>query len=217
MRKLFVLFILLSCTTVFAQKMRVTDERTDINGAKQDVLYVLIPEADKDLVEKEWRRLMKSFDAKVSSKKEIFADNALIKSMSVNTVDVYAVIEETKEGVKLYVGYDLGGIFLNKKMHSSEYSVAEKMIEDFAKNVAIAALEEKISDEEKKLRNVNGKQSDLVKDKDRLKSNIEKWKNDISDAESKIIQNDKDQETTKKEIEVQAGVVNALKEKKSKF
>lgn len=214
MRKLMLIMVVLTCTNVFAQKIKVTEERTEINGIKQDVLSVLVPEANKDIVEKEWRKLMKNYDAKVSSKKEIFADNALIKSLSLNTIDVYAIITETKEGVKISVGFDLGGIFMNSKTHSSQYAIAEKMMEDFARDAATAAVDEKISDEERKLKTLSGKQEDLVKDKEKLKSNIEKWKNDITEAENKIGQNEKDQENAKKEIEVQSGVVNALKDKK---
>ena len=100
MRKLLFVLVALSCTAVYAEKIKVSEEHADINGGKQNALIVIIPDVEKRVVEKEWCRLMKGYDAKVSDKKEIFADNALIKTMSANTVDVYAKLEETKEGIK---------------------------------------------------------------------------------------------------------------------
>lgn len=214
MRKLLFVLVALSCTAVYAEKIKVSEEHADINGGKQNALTVTIPDVEKRVVEKEWCRLMKGYDAKVSDKKEIFADNALIKTMSANTVDVYAKLEETKEGIKLSVGFDLGGAYLSSKLHPAQYAAAEKIMTDFARDAAIAALEEKISDEGKKLKDINGKQSDLVKSKDKMKSNIEKWKEEIKDAEKKIEQNDKDQDATKKAIEDQQKVIDALQNKK---
>ena len=211
MKKIIFALFVLSSSSIFAQKMKVVEDKADMAGARQNVVAVVIPEVERKSVEKEWCKLMKGYDAKISNKKEIFANNALIKTISDKPIDVYALVEETKEGIKLSVAINLGGAFLNSKVHASQYDAVVKIMDNFAKETLISVLDDKISDETKKLKSANNKQDDLVKSKDKLKSNIEKWKDNIKDAEQKIKDNDKDQETAKKEIEEQQKVVDALK------
>ena len=91
----------------FAQKaIKVSSTSEKFSAGNVDAFSVDIYEADKDFVEKSWKKAMKKYKAKVKIKSEIFADNALIKDMSENTVDVYAKIVEEKEGLKFFVAVD---------------------------------------------------------------------------------------------------------------
>src|SRR3989339_812829 len=80
------------------RKIVVSEKNFSFVSGNQNSLVVNIYEADEDLILKQWKKLMKDYDAKVSSKKEVFADNALIKNLSPNTVDVYAVTEKNQDG-----------------------------------------------------------------------------------------------------------------------
>ncbi|MBU0487462.1 MAG: hypothetical protein KKA07_03785 [Bacteroidetes bacterium] len=208
------IFCLIQSNGIAQEKIKVTDTREDFNDQRADALVVEIYEADASFVEKEWRKLMKDFNAKVSSKKVIFADNALVKTLSDNTVDIYAKVSQMKDGkVQLIVGFDLGGAFLNKAQHASKYNAAEKILYDFAVSVSKNAVGEKVEEAQKEFSKREKALEALKKDNERLHSDIEKYKKQIEDAEGNIEKNVKDQEEATKAIEEQKTFLELLQEK----
>ena len=197
-----------------AQKVKVESEKKDIAGAKREAFTVVIPEAEQSSVEKGWRSMMKKFDGDISTKTGVFADNAKIPDISDNTVDVYALTEKADNGVKLIVAFDLGGAFLSSSMHPAQYKVAEKMIREFAVKAATEAVEDKLKEQEKILRENDEKLKDLVKENDKLKSSIESYKKKIEEAESDLKKNGEDQVKAKSALEEQQKVVDKWKDKK---
>jgi len=197
-----------------AQKIDVKQTRDDFNGQRVDALSVVMKDVDKKTVEKEWTKLVKGFGGKVSTKKRvIFADDASIRAISDNTVDVYARVNAKKDEVELTVAFDLGGAYLNKSAHSSGYNHAEKMIYEFAVNIAKDAVGQQVKVAEKALSSKEKALQKLAKDKKRLESDIEKYKKQIEKAEKEIKQNEKDQTDAEKDIESQKKALDALKKR----
>jgi hypothetical protein len=214
MKKIFFAIVLLAFAShSFSQEIKVKEDKENIADAKNPVLTVVIYEADDSYVEKAWKNLMKGYDAKVSNKSEIFADNAVITEISVNTIDVYAYTKKTDEGVKLIVGFDLGGAFISSSTHSAEYKAAEKILKQFAIDVSKKAVEDKLADEQDKQKDLEGDLSGLKKKNEKLHKDIEEYKQKITDAEEDIITNEKDQETKTKEIEDQTKAVETMQKK----
>ncbi|MGL4596967.1 MAG: hypothetical protein ACRCYO_05540, partial [Bacteroidia bacterium] len=113
-RLLLLAALLLSVMSVQAQKIKVSESNEKIAKGNHNCLVVTIYGMSADDIEKEWRTKMKDYDAKVSSKDGIFADNALIPSISKNTVDVYARAEKASDGeVKFIVAFQLGETWLS--------------------------------------------------------------------------------------------------------
>ncbi len=216
MKKLCFLIVLVFLVKVsFSQKkIEVNDGTSNIGGGNNPVLEVLIYEGDDKIIEKEWKSLMKSFKAKVSMKKEIFADDATIPSISDNTIDIYATIEKSGDYYKLTVGFNLGGAYLSKSLHSSQYKVASKLIYDFAVDVSKKAVEEQMKQAEKELKDMEKTHERLVRDNENLHKDIENYKAKITQAESDIETNIKDQATAQKNIENQKEAVKRIVEKK---
>ena len=202
-----------------AQKVKVQEKEVKMSQGTRNGLTVEIPEADEKDVEKTWKKKMKKdFNAKTSnSKGEVFADDAEIKSISDNTVDVYAKAEEKKGNVRFTVFFNLGGVYLNSKDHSAHYKYVEKMLEDFAKEVAVNTLEEQLKEEEKNLKKLKNDQEKLVSDKEKLKSDIEDYKQRIKKAEEDIKENEKEQGKKKEEVAKQTKVVEEISQKLSKI
>lgn len=201
----------------FSQKKITIDERTkSFADGSHNALIVNIYEADEDLILKEWKRLMKDYDAKVTSKKETFADDAMIKNLSPNTVDIYAYTEKNSDGdFNLVVAFDLGGAYLSSSQHSDKYRTAEKILREFAVSTAKEAIKDQLKDEEHNLSRMEKEQQTLERDKEKLLKDIEDYKQKISKAEDDIKTNEKDQETKKAEIGKQQKYIEEIKEKQS--
>lgn len=204
----------------YSQKIKVSVSNENIGGGNNAALSVIIIHPDESTVKKEWKSLIKSYKSdNVQSKKEIFADNCKISSISENTIDIYARVEKGKGNtVKLIVGFDLGGAYLNGS-HSG-YKAAKKMLYEFAVKLTLAGVEDELKEEEKELGKKEKNLVKLKKSNDKLHNNIdgykkaiEQAKKDIEQAKKDIETNLKDQETSKKEIESQKKVVQQVSDK----
>lgn len=193
---------------VFSQKTKVEESVENIAGGKNNALVVWIPESNRKAVVKEWSALMKKNKASVKSKKEVFADDAILPQISSNTIDVYAIAEQRKSDVKLIVAFDLGGAFLSSKSHESQYKVAEKMVYDFAVEMAkqnvqnlIAAEKKKMSDIEKRRKKLESDIASRQKGNDKMRKQIESNEKVISENKKTIESFNNDIKNSKSRIE----------------
>ncbi|MCU0433668.1 MAG: hypothetical protein MUC87_09470 [Bacteroidia bacterium] len=211
--------LLLFATAAQAQKISVKESNENIGGGSHNALVVTIYDAKPDDIEKEWKSKMKGYDAKVSSKKEIFADNALIKEMGGNDpMDVYARVEKVSDTEsKFIVGFDLGGAWLNSKDHADKYKIAEKIVRDFALKMTKDAVADIRKAAQKKLDNVKDQQADLEKKNKELKGDIETYKEKIKKAEEDIKTNESDQAKKKTEIEAAQKVLDDIIAREAKI
>jgi hypothetical protein len=219
MKKHLLLFVLpLLAISLNAQKIKISvDEKNhSIGGSSHSCLVVIIYDANKDDIEKEWKSKMKGYDAKVSGKDEIFADNALIKSISDNTCDVYARAEKgsNENETKFIVGFLLGETWLSKS-NSAAYKAAEDIVKDFAKKLTQDAIDTKAKAQVKILEKLNNEQESLTKKNKDLKDDITSYQEKIKKAESDIKTNEEDAAKKKAEIEVQQKAVDAVKARQS--
>jgi hypothetical protein len=208
----FIMIIFISIT-VFSQQINVTESKMKIAGDNNNALVVLIKETDKKQITKEWTSLMKTYKAKVSGKKEVFADDATMPLISNNTVDVYAIAEQVKNDVRLVVAFDLGGAFLNSKDHNPQFKAAETILYEFVVEISKQNVQSNLSAEKKKLSGLEKKQSNLKKSTDKMIRENEKMKKKIADNEKVIKDNQKEQESLDKEINDQKSTIQEIEKK----
>ncbi len=213
--RLFIILLLaaMMCVPAHAQKTKVKESSEKIGDGKNNALVVYIRESNAKDVEKEWVSLMKKNKAKVSNKKEIFADDAILPAISSNTVDVYAVANQKDLDVEFIVAFDLGGAFLNSKDHSSQYKAAEKMVYDFAVDISKQSVQAAIAEEQKKLSDMEKKKSGIEKDTQKKEKEIEDYKKKIEDNENDIVKNQKDLEDLENEIKSQQNNISEMEKK----
>jgi len=193
-------------------KIKVEEKSEKINGGTHNCLVVTIYDATPGDIEKEWKDKMKGYDAKVSGKDEIFADNALIKEVSENTCDVYAYTEKINDNeTKFVVGFLMGETWLDSKDNSASYKAAEKIVKDFAVKQSKDAIAGKRKDAEKALEDKKDDQTDLEKKNKDLHEDIDDYNAKIKKAEEDIKANEADQAKKKTEIDEQQKVVDDLK------
>jgi len=201
------------------KKIKVEETKYSFSTGKQNALKVPVYEAKPSEVEKIWSKKMKSFKAKVSKHGgEIFADNALIKDMSDNTMDIYAKVEDAGDNISyLYVAFNLGGAYLNSSDHSEMFKTAKKIMEKFSKEISKDVLSDKLKDQEKVLKSQVKEKESLEKKNKKLANDIENYKEKIKKAEKEIDENKKKKEEVEKKIEQQQKVVDELKAKLNKL
>ncbi|HTF02441.1 MAG TPA: hypothetical protein VK826_00385 [Bacteroidia bacterium] len=197
-------------------KIKVEEKSEKINGGNHNCLVVTIYDATPAEIEKEWKSKMKGYDAKVSGKDEIFADNALIKDISENTCDVYARTEKISDTeTKFIVGFQLGETWLSSGDNKSSYNAAEKIVKDFAVKMTKDAIADKRKAEEKKLEDVKDDQADLEKKNKDLNDDITDYNEKIKKAQDDIKANEEEQVKKKAEVDAQQKVLDDIKSREN--
>lgn len=213
MKKILTLAIIfLLSGNFYAQKISVKQRNETIGNGNNPALVATIFEADVSTIEKEWKSLMKSHDAKMTMGGEILADNARFKEFE-NTCDVYCRIKNVSDTEKeLMVAVDMGGAFLSGK-HPAQQKKIENMMYDFAVRLTKDAIAVQVKEAEKIQKRMIKDQENLEDDKKQMLKDIENYKTKIADRENSIIENTKFQETKKAEIASQNKLVETIKGK----
>ncbi len=178
--------------------IEVKEVKDILNGDTRDAFAVDVYGNDKGLVEKDLKSALKDKDAKVSTKKDFFADNAMFKEFGDNnTVDVYAKIEEKTENVfSLVAAVDLGGAYLSSADQANAVKLAA--FKKWLREVAVQASRDAVAEEVKTAEKLLSKQEKTL---DGLKKDKENLEKDIKDNENKIEESKKAIEADKKAIE----------------
>lgn len=179
-------------------------------------LEVHIPEVAVKDVESALAKWGKSNKAKVIvSKKspEIFVDNALLPSVSDNTVDIYATVSPAKEGVLLRTYVDLGGIFVSSAEHPKAFAAMELLLINFAKDQLIALADQNVKDEEKHLSKLESELKSLQRDKTNYEKDIRNHTDNIYKREQEIVKNEQDQKVKEQQIVIQQDIVMTARQK----
>jgi len=155
------------------------------------------------------REAFKSYKAKVSGnyKTEVFFDDAKIKALSDNTVDVYVRVYQASTDVKVDAFFDLGGIFLNPKTHPEQSKLAEQMMRDYAIRYKRFQVQQELAEQEKLLGEREKELESLIKDKEGIEKTIASAERDIEKTRQEIASNDMDQQRKRAEIETQKDVI----------
>jgi len=199
---------LIIASGLFAQKIKVTESG--------DAVVVSVFETDISDVSKDWKSLMKKYDAKVdASKTSVIAKGAVIKSMSSGTFDVTATLEKIKDGeVKMVIVFDPIASADSKTPDRSSYMAeAKRIVQDFARKRSSESISDMADDAQKAYDKLQKQHDGFVKDNAGLADDIESYKKKITNAERDISMNKDKIEAKKKEIEAQKKVVDSIKEK----
>ncbi|MCH8904942.1 MAG: hypothetical protein IIA45_13630 [Bacteroidetes bacterium] len=213
-----VVAVLFSVNVVAQSKIKVAEQSKKMSKGTNPGLTVNIPEADLKNVEKSWKKLMKKYSAKMSnSSGDLLAQGAEIKNISDMSMNVYANISKSGDGINMIVFFDLGGTYLSQSSHATEYKVAEKIVYNFAVKAATEAVEGQLKEAEKALSELEKDRSKLEKENEGLENDIDKYNNSIKNAENTIDNNVKTINKKNEDIANQDKVVADIKERLKKI
>ncbi len=214
-QRLFTLIFSWIAMVGFSQNIQVTEGNEKINNGNHNVLIVVIPHTSSFFVEKAWKYQMKKMEGKFSARRnEMFVDDAKLKQMGENTLDVYARVEqEGGVNARLVVGFDLGGAYLSSAQHPAQAKAIKALLYDFAVKTAKDNIAEALKTEQRVLEKLEKEAGNLIKEKERLHKAIEDYKRRIEEAEKAIEENKKNQAKKQEEIGEQMKTLEIVEDK----
>lgn len=204
--------LLLFCSRLHAQDITIHNGNGPVGGADQLTTFVDFPKADQDLVTKRWISYLKHQGGKFkSSKGEYFLDNAEIKSISPDTLDIFSRVEDGGDYIRVIMAVNRNGAFINNA------NAANPAVEQFLYAFAVEMKKEMAAAEveaaEKILKKLRTEANYVTDENQKLEKNIEEYKSKISDAERDIQSNKTAIQQKEDLISKQEEVVKQLKEK----
>ena len=212
------LFSLFASSVGFAQNMETKEVRKNMSKGNQPGIEIIIPHISEDNLEDAIKKVTRKFKAdkeKIKRSNEFYLDDALIKEISDNTIDIHQIIEKEGTGLRYTVFFNLGGAFLDSKLNAKKFAYAEEIVNRIALKASEIRIDDILKEEQDKLEDFEDDQKKLVKDKDNAVEDIQDAKDLIAKREREIQENLKMQETKKVEIDKQRKKVDAILKQKS--
>lgn len=178
---------------------------------------------DERTAVKEWKRFMKKeYRARTKREKKMkhwFTDDAKIKTISNNTVDIYAWFEENKKSdvTTATFWFNLGGAYVSSQLNPAQYGAAVKVLLDFKNSLNLVEAEDELALQEKALKSLEDDLKKLQKENEDYHDKIKDAEKLIAEMKKKIQENLQDQEEKKVEIDTQRKVVENAKSQVSKY
>ncbi|MEZ5022294.1 MAG: hypothetical protein R2728_03345 [Chitinophagales bacterium] len=209
--------LLLFQQNIFAQfNVTINEIGEFMSMGEKTGVEVLLLDADPDQVAKDWKKFMKKYKTKAKQPKksnEIFADNATIKDMSANTVDVYAIVRPSEYGTKLAVFYNLGGSFVSSQEHPVAFGAAKKMLHEFALEEARIQVDNELDEQNSVLKDLNKELDKMLSSKSKSVKEVEKAKALIEQREQDLAELKQAIETKEQQLSLQKEIIETLKQK----
>lgn len=218
MKKITLLAVLAFSNINFAQSLETKEIRANMSKGNQPGIEVFIPYVTEDNLEDAIKKVTKKFKGdreKVKKSKEIYLDDAIIKEISENTIDIHQIIEKEGNGIRYRVFFNLGGAFLSSELNPKKFAYADEIVNRIALSASEIRIDDIIEEEEKVLEDLTDDKKDILDDKEDAYKDIEKAKDEIAEKEKEIIDLTKQIETKSTEIEKQSRKLEALKKQKS--
>ena len=172
------------------QQAKISEEIRSMSKGSNPCLVMELPGNNIKTVRKEWESFVKGYKGKTSYHKgvdEVFADDARIKEMSENTVDIYAkVVAKDPETLELIVWYNLGITYLSSNTHAQGIPIAEAMLREFSKDIFIELLKEQLENKEKEMKDLAKALKSLEKERSGFDKTIAGYEEDIKKIQDKV-------------------------------
>ncbi|WCL82759.1 hypothetical protein PPO43_06595 [Saprospira sp. CCB-QB6] len=199
---LLLIFPLLYIVPLFGQlEASINEEFRTLSEGSQSAFVMSLPTGDSKFVKKAWANYSKKkFKQKAKYEKgqdRMFTDDARIKDMSTNTVDLYVrTVIVSEDSLEFVFWCDLGAVYLSSKEYPKRANLAREYMQDFASVIFLDLLKarEKAEKAALKLQEKEAKKQEkaIVK----LAKQIEKYREEIAKIEVRIgeVEEDKGKE-----------------------
>jgi membrane-associated HD superfamily phosphohydrolase len=224
MKKLILIIVALGAFTIcLAQKVEIREATKAMNKGTFNSYTVELTEITMKEAEESWKKWMSGFKTKTKFQKKNnlwFSNDASIKKMSENTVDVYARFEngkKTERPVTVTVWFDLGGAYLSSRTHPAQASCVNDLLNKYAMSTYKRHTEAIVKAEEKVLKTLEADMDKLKNEQESFLKEIEKAKDLIAKMEKNLKDNKKGQLRKGAEISAQEKVVSEAKKEAKKY
>lgn len=187
-------------------------------------LTMELPGTSGKATNKAWSKFIKKLKGKTKFDRKMnehITDDASLKDMSDNTVDIITKIEERgAEGTAISVWFNLGVSYLSSNDHPERYPAGEKILKDFANVVSADMIEAELKEAEKKLKELEDllkkqekEEAQRTKDIEDYRATIKKMEENIVTAEGDIKKSEEDQTNTTLTIDEQKKIIDEIQKR----
>ncbi len=196
----------------FGQTIEIRHGNAFLGGGENPVSIVEIENASVKDVEKKWTSYIKKNKGKVSKQGDVwFHDNAVVKSISKDTLDMWSTVKASGKSVVITLAVNSGGLFISNSGGNSKD--VDRFLRDFASNTHKHNIGLELA-AAKKLRKSKEKEFEqLEKSNKKLEKEINEMKNKISDNERTIKKNNELLNKHKKDLGEHESLVKDLEKK----
>lgn len=183
MRKLTLyLFILLNTTVVFGQEPLILPGDEAFSLGTEPAYIIDIEGLSHEEATDAWVDFTKKQKAKAKKNKsgEYFSDDISIPQISNNTIDLYAVFENTPEGSRGKFWFDLGGAYFSDDRFPDRVASQRAFLANYiraleAKKIdkEVAVLEKELKSESKSIKKKKKEMKKLTKTNEKLKKKVD--------------------------------------------
>ncbi len=185
------LFALLPLIAVNAQKPIVLSEDSiQIGRSYLPSLSVTIPEADFDVVLKDWVKEIESGTRSkvVNENGEMSIFGARIRKIDAGDINVYSKLVRLDSMLQLFASFEVKkDEYIESATGSPAFVSAQEFMKEFAKNKYIDVAKSQADAEENKLKDLQKELSSLESEKSRMQKNIQSNNSRISSENENII------------------------------
>lgn len=225
MKNLIILFTLIFTTQFATAQLHsygssIMEDTKSMSQGANNSFSIEMAGINQDMAEDVWKKYAKNYDAKSKrdrKSKEYFADDAEIRDISDNPVDIYTSFSQEDSITTATFWFNLGGAYLSSELHSDKIQAAQAFVNAYAFDVGKVQAKEELKLEEKAQKELEKQLVKLEKDNKEYHKRIEDAKALIAEMEKNIETNVKAQEKKNMEINVQKDVVKMKEENLSKF
>ncbi len=213
--KFTIAFFVLLCFSFLNLNAQVEEREALMSLGDQNALVIDIQNVDKKELESYYKSYFKEFGKVKFNRKanEFYMNEAKIKSISKDKVNVYAKMEELNKAARLYLWVDSGMAIINSGEHEKEFDAASDLLVDFSLHIEKSLIEDELKSAEKTLSKSEKDLSQLEKDNSKYHKAIEDAQKKIAEMEEAIEQNVKDQEAKAQEITIHKEGVEDIRTK----
>lgn len=188
MKYLYSILILsfLTCGNIISQQpILISEDSLEFAGSTMPGFKVLIPEATYDKTVKNWTKELESGTRSkiVEKNNEMSIFGARIKDVSDNPVNIYSTIHEGENTIELLTAIELER---NNFITGSDAGNAKQFLFDFAKEQYMEVVDEQLSAEKSKLRDLEGDLNSLQRAQSRMETSSKNNTELIAEEEERL-------------------------------
>ncbi len=189
----------------------VRDERHGMVVGVQHALVMSMEGSDKSTLEKQWKAFTSKYGKMEKVKKTqtwLLQSAHLVDYPDIDRVNIFAEVMERPGAPDFVVWVEIDSVFINSTDNETAWAAGTKFLHDFAFKVKLDQINEELENENKTLEKLNKELEKLETNHTKYVSTINKAHDDIRQAESDIVINQREQETTTARLDSYSDVAN---------
>ncbi|MGK0391041.1 MAG: hypothetical protein ACI94Y_003802 [Maribacter sp.] len=123
------------------------DDSVSLEKDSSNIFMLNFKEYNHKNLELEWKRHIKSYEAKAKKNKktkEFLASDVIIEEVSSKPLNIYAAIIKDKKGTKLKVWYELDNVFISLETHKKEVIATSQILSKFHTDAVFNEMQRKL-------------------------------------------------------------------------